>query len=299
MILQYLEVKLFFCCVAFLYFFCLPFCSYPSPSQSKSFTEIRAVKSNQKRQNFLRVWNFHSSSHFLLPSYITLHKHQNNTFCKYSGFLSPLPCNETFVFHVRYLPTFHFTFTPGGILYLTNTKNMYFQSQKKPCFLFPHLFSILFVAPLIAPFSLLLAFITSRYLFQDMCHLACNEPFSRKFQIFPIFVCPFFLISLLPVVFFIVRGNIFPNSIAKISFSKWILLSTDVFLRIYTVPTEAGTFIKEETGFLSDSLDNFRCSTRDLFWQVAHHVGKVESQKIREYAQGCGGFCCCHGHSTL
>lgn len=75
-----------------------------------------------------------------------------------------------------------------------------------------------------------------------MCHLACKEePFSRKFQIFPIFVS-FFLISLLPVVFFIVRGNIFPTSIAKISFLKWILLSTDVFLRIYLVPTEVGAF---------------------------------------------------------
>lgn len=95
----------------------------------------------------------------------------------------------TFLFFVRYLSTSHFTFTPGEIFYLTNTKNVYFQNQKKPCFLFPHLFSILSVAPLITQFSLLLAFINSRYLFQAMCHLACKEePFPRKFQIFPIFV---------------------------------------------------------------------------------------------------------------
>lgn len=73
------------------------------------------------------------------------------------------------------------------------------------------------------------------------------------------------------------RGNIFPTSVAKISFSKWILLSTDVFLRIYIVPAEVGTFIKEESGCLSDSLEGCRCSTRELCWQVAHQVGKAKS----------------------
>jgi len=47
MILQFLKVKFFFRCVAF---FLPSFSSLPLPSENKSFTEIRAGNSNQKRE---------------------------------------------------------------------------------------------------------------------------------------------------------------------------------------------------------------------------------------------------------
>lgn len=97
----------------------------------------------------------------------------------------------------------------------------------------------------------LLAFATSRYLFQGMCHLACKEePFPRKFQIFPIFVCLFFLISSLPVVFFIVCGSIFPTSIAKNSFFKLDLAFNKCFPEALYSPCWSRNILKEESSCL-------------------------------------------------